>query len=137
MTRNKPEIKWVIIGDGRMKKESEQMLKELKLHNVFFLGRYPLKEMPHFFVHADATLVTLKKEDIFSMTIPSKVQSYMAFGKPILTMIDGIGNEVVEEAECGLVANAGDYEKLAKNAMLMSSFTESKLMELGEKSKGY
>lgn len=93
--------------------------------------------MPSFFVHADVMLLTLKNETIFSMTIPSKVQSYMAFGKPIAGMLNGIGAKVIEEADCGYVSNAGDYRSLASN-IILSYKQESKILQgKGNNGKNY
>lgn len=98
---------------------------------MFFLGRYPVAEMPHFFVHADVMVVSLKSTEIFALTIPSKIQSYMAFGKPIATMLDGMGSDIVQEAECGLTAPAGDAQRLADNVVMMSEMDETELARLG------
>lgn len=66
LTRHIPEIKWVIVGDGRMKADVEQKVKSLKLNETFlFLGRFPVEEMPDFFALADTMLVSLKEEYIF------------------------------------------------------------------------
>lgn len=119
ITKHFQEIKWVIVGDGRKKSWVEGEIIRLGLQEtVFLLGRYPVEAMPSFFVHADIMLLTLKDEDIFSMTIPSKVQSYMAFGKPIAGMLNGIGAKVLRTAECGYIANAGDYTALANKIIL-------------------
>ena len=137
-TRDVPEIKWVIVGDGRARAKAEADVKTMGLEDtVKFLGRFPVSDMPSFFVHADAMLVTLKDEYIFSLTIPSKVQCYMATGKPIVTMINGIGNQIVEEAQCGLTANAGDYKKLAYNVKLLFNKSKVELEEMGRKAASY
>ena len=73
--------------------------------------------MPSFFVHADVMLVALRDEYIFSLTIPAKTQTYMAFGKPIVSMLNGESNKVIEEAGCGFTANAGDFKALAANVI--------------------
>ena len=54
--------------------------------------------MPHFFSSADLLLVSLKKDPIFSLTIPNKVQSYMACGKPIIASLEGEGKRIIEES---------------------------------------
>lgn len=136
-TKEYKNIHWIIVGDGRKREEIELIAKNRELSNIHFLGRYPLEEMPNFFIHADATLVTLKNEYIFSLTIPSKIQSYMAFGKPILTMVDGIGNEIVEDAKCGYTARAGDYKELANNAIRMSSLSLEEKNKMEENSFKY
>ena len=131
-------IQLVVVGDGRAFDGVKQQVKEKDLTDVvILLGRFPLEDMPAFYSAVDALLVTLKESKAFSMTIPGKVQSYMAAGKPILTMLSGEGSRVVEEAQCGLTANSGDYHQLASNMIEMSVFSEEKLVEFGVNSKAY
>ena len=138
ITSQDPEIHWVIVGDGRMKNEAEEICKQEKLEkSVHFLGRFPYAEMPHFFVHADVMLLSLRNEYIFSLTIPSKTQAYMAAGKPIVTMIDGSGNDVVREVGCGLTAKAGDAHQLAENIMKLKAMPSEELKLMGEKGRQY
>lgn len=131
------DVNWIIIGDGRKKIEYEQRAINLGLRKMLFLGRFPVNEMPSFFVHADALLVTLSDAYIFSLTIPSKLQSYMAFGKPILTMLNGVGNTIINQAECGYTASSGDYENLATNILKMSKSTNDELLRLSNNSSSY
>ena len=132
-TKHIKDIKWIIVGDGRAKKDVEQMSVELGLSDtVYFLGRHPMADMPTFFSFADAMIVTLKDEYIFSLTIPAKTQSYMASSKPIVTMLDGEGNRIVEKAECGLTAAAGDYKALSQNVIKLYKMSEDERKKLGE-----
>jgi len=109
-TKMYQEINWIIIGDGRKKTWLESEIIRLGLQkNTYLLGRYPLEDMPSFFVHADIMLLSLKSDDIFSRTIPSKLQSYMAFGKPIVGMLNGISADIIRKANCGCTCDAGDY----------------------------
>ena len=138
LTRHLPDIKWIIVGDGRMKSDIEQKVQSLKLNDtVFFLGRYPVEEMPDFFSLADVMLVSLKEEYIFSLTIPSKVQAYMASAKPMVTMLSGMGNKIVEEANCGLTTKSGDFKGLAKNVITMYHKTEEERSQLGLNGQAY
>jgi len=137
-TKQYPEIKWLIVGDGRKKAWVETEIVRLELQkSVYLFGRYPLDDMPNLFVHADIMLVSLKDEKIFSLTIPSKIQSYMAFGKPIACMLNGIGAEVIQEAKCGYVAKAMDYNSLAKNVIDAYKQDINSLMEKGLSGKKY
>ncbi len=112
LLKNEP-VKFHIIGNGtdleRLQKISE------KEENVIFYGRRPLEEMPGFYEKADAMLVTLKADPVLSMTLPGKVQSYMAVGKPIIGAIDGETKKVIEDANCGYCGKAEDAEELADN----------------------
>ncbi len=138
LTKRIREIKWIIIGDGRKKSWIESEIIRLKLQEtVFLLGRYPLEKMPHFFVHADIMLLSLKNEDIFSMTIPAKLQSYMAFGKPIVGMLNGIGAKVIKDANCGYVSNAADSTSLANNVINACKMDPKILINKGKNGKKY
>lgn len=131
LTRSCQEIKWVIIGDGRYRRIAEEKVEKYGLQSiVFFLGWYSVSEMPHFFSQADVMLVSLKDTDIFSLTIPSKIQCYMACKKPIIAMLSGIGSEIIKEARCGYTCNSGDYKTLAENAIKMYHLADSDLKEL-------
>lgn len=112
------DVKWIFLGNGRMKESLETFIINKKLENqVFLLGSFPSEDMPHFFTCADALIVSLKKDRIFSLTIPSKVQSYMACEKPVLASLDGEGARIVEVSECGYASAAEDVEGLALNVI--------------------
>jgi glycosyltransferase involved in cell wall biosynthesis len=134
----KINVKFFIVGDGRAFEwvQSEIVNRGLEKY-LYLLGRYPLESMPDFYASADALLVSLKANPVFAMTIPGKVQSYMAAGKPVLTMLSGEGSRVVEEANCGYVAKSGDVEVLAKNIMHMTTLSQNDLAVLGENAKRY
>ena len=91
LLKNK-NINLVVLGDGRDKERVQNKINKKGLSNKFyFLGSFPAKTMPNFFACADALVITLKKADIFSYTIPGKLQSYLACGRPIIGSLDGIG----------------------------------------------
>jgi glycosyltransferase involved in cell wall biosynthesis len=82
-------------------------------------------------------LVSLKDEYIFSLTVPGKIQSYMASSKPILTMLNGAGSDVVFEANCGFTANAGDYKELSRNVLKSFALSTEVFDELGSNAFSY
>jgi len=130
--RDISQLRWIIFGDGRAAQLVRDEIARRGLGNkIVMLGRFPLERMPAFFAQADALLVTLRKEPIWSMTIPGKVQSYLAAGKPILAMLDGEGARVIEEAEAGFVAPAGDSAMLAKQVLRLMQAPEAERSKLG------
>lgn len=138
LTKDFPDIKWVIVGDGRKKKWVEDEIENKGLSSTVLLpGRFPSKEMPALFSYADVTLVTLKDTEIFGLTIPSKIQAYMAFGKPIITMLNGIGSQIIKDAGCGFTSTAGDYKTLANNVIEASKLPKEALQEYGHNAKQY
>lgn len=133
-----PDIHWIILGDGRMRDWVEQQVRDRQLNRtVHLLGRYPVELMPRFFAMADAMLVTLRPEFIFSLTIPTKVQSYLACGKPIIAALDGEGARVIEEAGAGISCPAGDPKALAEAVLAMYRMPESERKDMGLRGRAY
>ena len=106
-------VKIHIVGGGSDLDRIKKLSNGLK--NVICYGRRPIDEMPNFYSKADAMLVTLSADPILSLTLPGKVQSYMAAGKPIIGAIDGETKMVIEDAQCGLCGKANNPEELADN----------------------
>jgi len=114
LLRNYRDIHWIIIGDGRMRKWVNTEVKSRGLSETFhLLGSYPAESMPFFFAMAAVLLVSLKKMPIFALTIPAKVQSYLACAKPIICSLDGEGARIVEEANAGFACKPEDPDALA------------------------
>lgn len=131
-------IKWLIIGSGRRVEWIKNEIAARGLaDNFLLLGQYPLELMGGFIIHADAMLVTLKKDPIFALTVPAKLQAYMAWGKPVLTMLDGECSRIVKEARAGLVSNSGDAEQLALNILAMYHMSEAERAETGKNALKY
>lgn len=105
------------------------------LENVVFYGRRPLEEMTEFYSMADAMLVTLKADPVLSLTLPGKVQSYMAAGKPIIGAIDGETKEIIEKAGCGYCGKAEDADELAGN--ILRFINDGKTAELGSNARDF
>lgn len=117
-------LRWHILGDGKEFENCKKLAKELQSPAIFY-GRKPIEEMPSFYAKADAMLVTMKKDDIISMTLPGKVQSYMAAGKPIIGAIDGETQYIIKNANCGFCADAEDVEGLAHSVRKFVKGTSS------------
>lgn len=131
-------IHFYIVGDGRKKNYLKEKVMDLKLNDNFhLLGAFPTDKMPDFFACSDALLVTLKKNDIFSMTIPSKVQSYLACGRPVIAALDGEGASVIKESKAGFVAATGNPSALADSIIKMYSLSNEERKMLSENARNY
>ncbi|WP_296126589.1 glycosyltransferase family 4 protein [Pseudomonas sp. Ga0074129] len=108
------ECKLVLVGSGSMLGWVEEQKAQKGLDNLILTGRFPPSEMPQFFSRAAGLIVTLKREEIFAYTIPSKVQAYLAAGRPVIAALDGEGARVIEEAGAGLSCPAEDSAGLAR-----------------------
>jgi colanic acid biosynthesis glycosyl transferase WcaI len=132
-----PHIRWIVLGDGRMKPWVDREIAARQLtHCMHTLGRFPVDRMPSFFLSADALLVSLKKEPIFAMTIPGKLQSYLAAGRPIVAMLDGEGAGLLHDAGAGLTCPAGDAAGLANAVVRLSEMSAVERAEMGRKGLG-
>ena len=114
LKNEKVQVQWLILGEGRMKEFVTRKIIELNLQDCFhLLGAYPSIEIPKYFSCADVLLVSLKKDPIYALTIPSKIQSYLACGKPIIASLNGEGARIIEEAKAGYTSPAEDSSALA------------------------
>ncbi len=137
-TADDKEIKWVFVGSGSKKEWLEAEVAAQGLSDTVFLpGRFPLDAMPQVYSRADVLLVTLKDNDVINLTLPSRTQSYMAFGKPVMAMINGAGYEVVKESGCGFAAHAADHIALANNVRAAKALGAEALSEMGGKGRKY
>ncbi len=131
------DIKFVILGDGRRQEWVKTEVARRGLENVYLLGRFPLETMPSFFSKADVLLVTLKNEPIFALTVPAKLQSYMAFGKPVAAALNGEGRDIIELSKSGIVAPSSDPERLAEVILHLYRLTPEQRLEMGANGKAY
>lgn len=131
-------ISWIFIGDGRFKSKLMEMTRMSNLMDkVKFLGNHPLEKMPNFFKKSDAMFLSLKNEDIFKLTVPAKLQAYMASGKPIVAMLSGEGSELIKESSCGFVAESGDYNGFAKIVLDLFFMSQQDRNQLGQNGKNF
>ena len=132
------DINLVILGDGRDKSRIQEQINEKGLTKKFhFLESFPPEQMPHYFTCADGLLITLKKADIFSFTIPGKLQSYLACGKPIIGALDGIGNKIISESNSGFASEAENHELLANNILKLYKSSKAKKEKLSNNALAY
>jgi len=130
--KEKLDIHFVFIGDGRSKIQLEGFVQENNLNKtVHFLGRFPIDAMKTFFNCADVLLVSLKDELIFNVTVPAKLQAYLCTQKPILGMLNGEGATMINDANCGLSVDAGDSIKLADKILELYQMSNEELNILG------
>ncbi len=126
IAREKAPMRVRVVGSGSRLEECRSLAAELGADNVEFPGRMPLEEMPALYASSDAMLLTLAKAEggslVSKYTIPRKLQSYLASGRPVVAATDGMASRIVEEGDCGLAVPAEDPEALAA---AMVSFAET------------
>ena len=126
-----------IVGNGSNLNNIKIKVENMGLcDKVIFYGRRPVTEMPGFYKLADACVVSLKSDNLTGLTLPSKVQGYMAAGKTIIGMIDGPAKEVIQESGCGICVSAGDVLGMA-SAMREFILHKSKYQNCGANGRRY
>jgi glycosyltransferase involved in cell wall biosynthesis len=134
---DEPDIRFVMVGDGSRRDWMMRQAAERGLGNLVFPGRFPVEVIPALMGRAAALLVTLADTEIFSLTIPSKVQAYMAAGRPIVACLNGAGAEVVEEAGAGVTVPAEDGAALARAIRALHAQPEAARVAMGARGRRY
>lgn len=131
------EIRLVLVGSGSRLSWLQAQKQAHQLDNLLLPGRFPMESMPQIFDRAAALLVSLKDEEIFAQTIPSKIQAYLAAGRPIIASLRGEGARVVTEAGAGEVCEPDDPDALAALICSMKSRPIAELQAMGLAGKAY
>ena len=133
----KANITLNFVGDGVAASEAKEYVKQNGLtKSVVFHGRHPFSEMQHFYAQADVCVMALDDSSLIGTTIPSKLQGYMAAGKPVIAAVRGGARFVLNESGCGVAVNPGDVDGFA-SAMADLAVDESKRLECGALSRQY
>lgn len=135
--KSNKKFKVHFVGDGSCLERSKILTKKKGIEDlVNFYGRHPLDEMEYFYRLADACLLTLKGNNLIGLTMPSKLQGYMAAGKPVIAAINGAAKEVIIDSKCGICVSASDSKALAE---AMTDFINNpiKYKECGENGRKY
>lgn len=128
----------LLVGDGMSRESLQTLAQELHAEDaVTFYGSVPAKEVPKFTALADSLLISLSDSPDLGLTVPGKLASYMAAGKPILASMNGAGFAAVQQSGGGLVSPACDQHALAENMLRLTTMTETDRAALGAKAKEY
>lgn len=130
-------IDWVFLGDGSMRAELETRAREKTLTNTHFLGSRPASDMPRFFAQADALLVSLNRDELFELTVPAKVQSYLACGRPVIASLLGEGAEIIREAQAGVTCEPQNAAGLAEAVLALRRLPQHQRETMGVRGRAY
>ena len=135
---NYPDIHWLIVGDGRKAEEVAMEVSRRGLEKqVHLLGRFPASTMTYFYDRADVLLLPLRDAPIFRITVPRKLQAYMASGKPIIAAIDGEGSDLVRESQAGVCCPAADPRRLAEAVKSLYEMPVDRRREMGRRGQEF
>jgi glycosyltransferase involved in cell wall biosynthesis len=131
-------VRFVIIGDGRYMPTLRKEISDFNAEDYFyFIDRKPAEEIPAYLAAADALLITLSKNEVFSITIPAKTQSCLACGRPIIVSADGEVQQIIKDSKAGLVSDSEDVDGFVNNVIAISKMKREEREELGKNALAY
>ena len=131
-------VRWLIVGDGRMNDWLKYEITNRGLESqVILLGEYPIERMTSFYNHSQALLVSLKRDHYLSLVIPGKVQSYLTSGLPILGMVQGETEQIIKNSGCGYTCESGNGIALAAEVKKMILLSDDERNLMGAKGKKF
>jgi glycosyltransferase involved in cell wall biosynthesis len=131
------QVAFIFLGGGVEVSRLEALARSKQLDDVFFLPAVPMPEVGAYLSSADALLVHLKKDPLFTITIPSKTQAYMAAGKPILMAVDGDAADLVRDAGCGVVSESDNPQALADAILALVEISGEGRTAMAENGKAF
>ena len=124
-----------VVGSGSRLEQCKARATELGLNNIVFHGRKPIEDMPRYYSASDAMIVTFEDSPMATYTLPRKVTTYMAAGKPILAALSGETKRVIDDAKCGFCCDIEDAKGLARIASQFAGLSDTE--QLGNNAKAY
>lgn len=137
LLQDDPSIRFVLVGSGSRDGWLRDEIERLGLTNIQTPGRFSSEEMAGILRQASVLLVTLARNPIFALTVPSKVQAYLAAGRPVVASIDGEGARVVQDADAGLAVPAEDPVGLAAAIRRLRALDAHELECMGRRGRVY
>lgn len=137
LSKEHPEIIFNFIGDGVEKQNLVDLVKKTNLKNVIFYDRVKSSEVIKYLEQSDCLLISLKKDPLFEITVPSKTQAYLSLGKPIVSTVLGNAADLVQNAEAGYVVEPSNPNKLAEAIVKLSELSKLDLEQKGLSAKNF
>lgn len=127
-----------IIGEGRFRQELEKKIREEGVAEMFCLpGRKRPQEIPNYMALMDVAFLSFADAPLFEMTIPAKLQSYMACGIPILAAAKGESERIIKEAECGLCCEMGDIKQIKETIIRFMQIDSEQMQRMAANARAY
>lgn len=137
LLRGEPRIQFHVVGSGSHLGKCQERAESLGLESITFHGRKPVEEMPSYYAASDAMLVTFEDSPMAEYTLPRKVTTYLAAGRPVLAAAEGETARVVSEAQCGLACATADAEGLARISREFVDMAGDSREALGANARAY
>jgi len=134
--RDEAGLRWVLMGDGSLRSWLETEIRRRDLSDVVQLpGRRPSSEMAVYYARAQVLLISLRRAPTLTRTLPGKLQAYLAAGRPILGVVEGVAAQVIENSGSGVVVPPEDAKALAEGVLRLRAMSDAERAELGASGK--
>ena len=131
-------VLFCIVGDGRYMEELKKEIANLQVQDMFCLtGRKSTGEVPKLLAACDVAFLSFMETPLFEMTIPAKLQSYMACGMPVIAAASGETKRIIEDSKCGVYGPSGDVASLKKNIEKMMTISSEEMEEMRKNARSY
>jgi glycosyltransferase involved in cell wall biosynthesis len=137
LLQTQSDIQFLLIGDGVDKARLQQLAVDRNLTNVRFYPQQSIQDMPSIYACADALIVHLRRDPLFSITIPSKTIAYLASGRPVVCALEGDGADVVRAAGAGIICNPEDSKALAESVLQLYDMPREQREQLGQAGRAH
>ncbi len=131
------DFKLILIGEGICQKELKERVRKEEISNILFIPELPYQELTAVLNRADFLMIHLKKDPLFSVTIPSKLAYYMALGKPLVVGLAGEAADIIAKAEAGIICTPDDPMELAQGITKMYQMEKDQREVMGQRGKEY
>jgi colanic acid biosynthesis glycosyl transferase WcaI len=116
-----PHVRFVLIGEGSEKQSLISLAQSQRLTNIQFVDQQAREKIPAYICSADACLVMLRKSEIFTTVIPTKMLEFMSCGRPVIVAVDGQARQIVKEAQAGLYVEPENPDHLVRAVLRLSN----------------
>lgn len=134
--RERDDIRFLFVGEGAERQALQARAETEAIHNATFLGAVPREQMPEVYRTVDLCLVPLRKTELFTSVIPSKIFEILAMQRPILLSVDGEARRIVEESEGGMFVPPEDRDAM-RNGILELCADRERCEQMGLKGRDY
>jgi glycosyltransferase involved in cell wall biosynthesis len=131
------DIAIVMIGGGNKLEWLKKEKKDKKLEHLYIKGHFAIELMPQIMTLASVLISTLADRHIFALTVPNRIQAFLAIGKPIIACMNGEGARIVEEAKAGLSVPAENKYKLVEAILRLYQMPTQQRNEMGKNGRKY
>lgn len=136
--RDMTGLQWVLMGDGAMRAWLLEEVGRRGLQDrVILPGRRPPEEMPFHFAAADLLLISLADDPVLARTVPSKLSSYLAAGRPVVGAVAGEPASIIQASGAGEAVAPEDGAALAEAVVRLRMLPEEARQAMGRAGRAY